>query len=79
MDMTAVPIFYEKLSDSMEQQTMLKLTLSRLRHHSDIKNIYARLVTIKKQPKIQFTFRYPTRDEVKNYDFTEGALFIKQQ
>ncbi len=79
MDITAVPIFYEKLTDSLERQTMLKLTLSRLRHHSDVKNIYARLVMIKKQPKIQFTFRYATRDEVKNYDYTEGVLFIKQQ
>ena len=79
MDITAVPIFYEKLSDSLERQTILKFTLSRLRHPSDVKNIYARLVMIKKQPKIQFTFRYATRDEVKNYDFTEGVLFIQQQ
>ena len=63
MDITAVPIFYEKLTDCLERQTMLKLTLSRLRHPSDVKNIYARLVMIKKQPKIQFTFRYATRDE----------------
>ena len=79
MDITAVPIFFEKLNDSLNRQTFTKLTLSRLRHHSDVKNIYARLVSIKKQPKIQFTFRYATRDEVKNYDFTEGVLFIQKQ
>ena len=79
MDITAVPIFFEKLNDSLNRQTFVKLTLSRLKHHSDVKNIYARLVSIKKQPKIQFTFRFETRDEVKNYDFTEGALFIQKQ
>ena len=79
MDITAVPIFFEKLTDSLTRQTFVKLTLSRLRHHSDVKNIYARLVSVKKQPKIQFTFRFETRDEVKNYDFTEGVLFIQKQ
>ena len=79
MDITAVPIFFEKLNDSLTRQTFVKLTLSRLRHHSDVKNIYARLVSVKKQPKIQFTFRFETRDEVKNYDFTEGVLFIQKQ
>ena len=79
MDITAVPIFFEKLNDSLLRQTFVKLTLSRLRHHSDVKNVYTRLVSIKKQPKIQFTFRFATRDEVKNYDFTEGVLFIKKQ
>ena len=79
MDITAVPIFFEKLKESLAKQTIIKLTLSRLRHHSDVKNIYARLVSIKKQPKIQFTFRYATRDEVKNFDFTEGVLFIEKQ
>lgn len=79
MDITAVPTFFEKLNDSLNRQTFTKLTLSRLRHHSDVKNIYARLVSIKKQAKIQFTFRYATRDEVKNYDFTEGVLFIQKQ
>jgi Methyltransferase domain len=79
MDITAVPIFFEKLNDSLKRQTFVKLTLSRLRHPADVKNIYARLVSIKKQPKIQFTFRFATRDEVKNYDFTEGVLFIQKQ
>lgn len=79
MDITAVPTFFEKLNDSLNRQTFTKLTLSRLRHHSDVKNIYARLVSIKKQLKIQFTFRYATRDEVKNYDFTEGVVFIEKQ
>ncbi len=79
MDITAVPLFFEKLNDSLNRQTFVKLTLSRLRHPADVKNIYARLVSIKKQPKIQFTFRFATRDEVKNYDFTEGVLFIQKQ
>ncbi|MBL7815232.1 MAG: SAM-dependent methyltransferase [Saprospiraceae bacterium] len=79
MDISAVPIFFDKLKDSLNQQTFVKLTLSRLRHPSDVKNIYARLVSIKKQPKIQFTFRYATRDEVKNFDFTEGVVFIQDQ
>jgi SAM-dependent methyltransferase len=44
-----------------------------------LKNIYGRIVEIKKQPRLSFTFRYKTRDEVKNYDFTEGSLFLNEQ
>ncbi|MBL7774740.1 MAG: SAM-dependent methyltransferase [Saprospiraceae bacterium] len=34
---------------------------------ADLKNIYLRLVDLKSGPHIAFTYRYATRDEVKNY------------
>ena len=61
---------------SIENQTFVKLTLSKPTSKTDLKNIYVRLIEIKKEQKLSFTYRYATRDEVKNYDFTEGGILI---
>ena len=79
MDNASRERFVEKLAQSLQNQSFIKITLSKLKGDSDLKNIYGRLVEIKKQARLSLTFRYKTRDEVKNYDFTEGSLFIAQQ
>ncbi len=71
--------FVDKVTENVYNQTFIKLTLSRPKQVSDLQNIYARLIEIKNKPKISFTFRYKTRDEVKNYDITEGVELIKNQ
>jgi Methyltransferase domain len=62
--------FLETLTQSIENQTFIKLTLSKSVGDTDLKNIYVRLVEIKKQLQLSFTYRYKTRDEVKNYPNT---------
>jgi SAM-dependent methyltransferase len=71
--------FAEKLAQSIHNQTFIKITLSKPKADTELKNIYGRIVEIKKQPHLSFTFRYKTRDEVKNYDFTEGSFFLNEQ
>ena len=79
MNNTPIPQFLEKLSQSVQNQTFIKLTLSKPKHLVDLKNIYVRLIGIKNIPKLSFTFRYTSRDEVKNHDFTEGYALIETQ
>ncbi|MCK6690827.1 MAG: SAM-dependent methyltransferase [Thermoanaerobaculia bacterium] len=43
-----------------------------------LKNIYQRPVDLKKGPHIAFTFRYKTRDEVKNFTAPEAARQLEQ-
>jgi SAM-dependent methyltransferase len=79
--MEAQPLerFAEKLAQSIHNQTFIKITLAKPKVDSELKNIYGRIVDIKKQPRLSLTFRYKTRDEVKNYDYTEGSLFLTEQ
>ena len=71
--------FIDKIAQSVDNQTFIKLTLSKPLPSTDLKNLYARLVDIKKKSYLSFTFRYKTRDEVKNYPITEGVAFITSQ
>ena len=68
--------FLETLTQSIENQTFIKLTLSKSVGDTDLKNVYVRLVEIKKQLQLSFTYRYKTRDEVKNCQNTEGPLLL---
>ena len=69
--------FLAQFSQSIQNQTFVKLTLSKPKVKTGLKNIYVRLIDIKNQPKLSFTYHYETRDEVKNYDFTERGYFIE--
>jgi Methyltransferase domain len=71
--------FVDKITENVDNQTFIKLTLSRPKQATDVQNIYVRLIEIKNKPKLSITFRYKTRDEVKNYDITEGVDCIKSQ
>ena len=79
MNDTPLLQFLEKIRQSVHNQTFIKLTLSKPKALVDLKNIYVRLVDIKNKHHLSVTFRYPTRDEVKNYEGTEGVDFIKNQ
>jgi SAM-dependent methyltransferase len=79
MAQPALENFVEKLNQSIQNQTFIKITLSKPRTDSELKNIYGRMVEIKKQPRLSLTFRYKTRDEVKNYVYTEGSSFLTEQ
>ena len=70
--------FLASLTQSIDNQTFIKLTLSKSIGDTDLKNIYVRLVEIKKQLQLSFTYRYKTRDEVKNCQNTEGVNKIKE-
>ena len=58
--------FLEKLRDSLEQQTFVKITLSRGRGESGLRNVYGRLVELKAGTAVCFTLRHANRDVTRN-------------
>jgi SAM-dependent methyltransferase len=69
--------FLAHFLQSLQNKAFVKLTLSKPKVKTGLKNVYVRLVEIKNQPKLSFTYHYETRDDVKNYDFTEGGYFVE--
>ncbi len=62
----------KELQQSIKQDNFVKITLSKaLRKSDDLVNVYVRQIEIKGNLYFQFTYRYKTYDEVKNYDFDE--------
>jgi len=69
--------FLEKLQQSIEADTFVKLTLSKPGNKMlELKNVYARVIEIKAQPTLSFTLRYPTKDVTKNHPISEGIGII---
>ena len=65
--------FFEKFSDSFKSKEFVKLTLSKpFSKSTDLRNIYVRLVKIKNVSKLSLTYRYKTKDEVKNFSIEEA-------
>ena len=71
MNQEPVTQFLNIFLQSIQNQTFVKLILSKPTNKTDLKNIFVRLIEVKKEQKLSFTYRYATRDEVKNYDFTD--------
>ena len=62
-------IFLNRIADTAEQGTLVKMTLSKpALKHDDLRNIYVKPVLIKEKHLFAFTYHYERRDEVKNYD-----------
>ncbi len=64
--------FFTRVSDSAEQRTLVKMTLSKpALKHDELRNIYIKPVLIKEKRLFAFTYHYERRDEVKNYDASQ--------
>ncbi len=62
---------------SLVNNTFVKLSLGNYKgEESDLKNIRVKRTLIKRKDKLSFTYRFKTRDMVKNYDFEEGIELI---
>lgn len=69
--------FSQYLSESLSDNTFVKLTLSKPSlKNDDLRNLSARIIEVKKGRLLSVTFRYQTRDEVKNFTFDEAASFF---
>jgi SAM-dependent methyltransferase len=69
----------KEIDKSLGNGTFVKLSLGNYRgSEPNLKNIYAKIVLIKKEPKLSFTLRYNTKDIVKNYTFKEAVEMIKE-
>lgn len=72
--------FYKQITDSFEAATLVKMTLAKPRSKSsELKNIYIRPVEIKKGVMLSFTYRYQTKDEVKNFGLEEAIEIVKEE
>ncbi len=82
MNMNAAPSLSDLISAfqaSLEMQNFIKLTLGAYKgSEKDLKQIIARRVSIKRADKISFTYRYKTRDIVKNYDDVQAIELITE-
>ncbi|HEX3557822.1 MAG TPA: SAM-dependent methyltransferase [Pyrinomonadaceae bacterium] len=71
--------FIAALEESIEAGGFVKLTLSKRRGgDSDLKNLYVRPVALKKGARLSFSYRYKTRDEVKNHTVAEAVRLIRK-
>lgn len=70
--------FLHYLSQSLSNETFAKLTLSKpADKNNELRNTTGRVIEIKKGRVLSFTFRYRTRDEVKNFDFGEACVQVE--
>jgi SAM-dependent methyltransferase len=72
--------FISHFSESNSQQKFIKLTLANYKgEEAGLKNILVKKILIKKNEKFSFTYRYKTRDIVKNYSLDESISLISEQ
>jgi SAM-dependent methyltransferase len=62
---------------SIESNTFVKISLGNYKGKEiELKNVYVKRVSIKREEKLSFTYRYQTKDIVKNYSIVEGIALI---
>ncbi|HEV7380724.1 MAG TPA: SAM-dependent methyltransferase, partial [Dyadobacter sp.] len=72
--------FVGHIQTGLQESTFVSLSLGNYKGSEDgLKNIYVKKVQIKREDKLSFTYRYKTRDIVKNYDFDESLTILKER
>lgn len=70
--------FITHLSDTLENDLFVSLSLGNYKgDEENLKNIYIKKTIIKREEKLSFTYRYKTRDIVKNYDLKGGVGIVR--
>lgn len=71
--------FISETKESIAQDTFVKISLGNYKGTAEqLKSIYIKRILIKQVQKLSFTYRYKTRDIVKNHDIEEGIIMIKE-
>jgi len=66
------------LRESVLQNNFVKLTLSKPVHKNDaLPNVYVRQIELKGGEYFQFTYRFSTNDQVKNYTLQEAIIELE--
>jgi len=69
--------FIDRLSDSISSNVFIKISLGNYQgNEKELKNIYVKRVRIKRADMLSFTYRYKTRDIIKNFTIVEGITLI---
>lgn len=70
--------FKDQLSQSIAQHIFIKISLGNYQgNEKELKNIYVRKVKIKRSDMLSFTYRYKTRDIIKNFPVADGITLIE--
>jgi Methyltransferase domain len=71
--------FESIVATSLKSQEFIRLTLGKYRGaDSGLNKLVARIVQLKSGVKLSFTYRYKTKEIVKNYSIEEGIAFIHE-
>lgn len=71
--------FISSLSESILQNSFIKISLGNYKgSEAELKNIYVKRILIKRIENLSFTYRYKTRDIVKNFTIEEGIKLIQE-
>jgi len=72
-----IKTFLNKFKDAFLKHNIVKLSLSKVhKAEKDLKNIFVVPVNIKNKNKLSFTYRYKTKDQVKNYDIEQALEYL---
>ncbi len=70
--------YFALLNQSLTDNTFIKLSLANYKGSIEqLKNCYIKKTQIKQEDKLSFTFRYQTKDIVKNFSIKEGVSLVK--
>jgi hypothetical protein len=70
--------FFDKLSQFIDNKELIKLVVSNQRvKASDLTGIIVTLAQLKRGYRLNFVYRYKTKDVTKNFEFTEGIELLK--
>jgi SAM-dependent methyltransferase len=79
MSITKLNELISFLDNSLVANTFIKLSLGNYKGLEEgLKSIYIKKLFIKREEKLSFTYRYKTRDIVKNYSFGDGLNLVKE-
>ena len=77
--MNDLSLFFDKISESYNNNNFVKITLSKPAYKSDgLLNVYVRLVVIKGEQQLSFTCHYQTNDQVKNFGLKSALAEINK-
>jgi hypothetical protein len=72
--------FMSALAEAVALGDFVKLTLAKYSgEEADLKNVYVRLVALKKGERLSFLYRYKTKDVVKNLTVAEGLELMRER
>lgn len=69
--------FKDQLTQSISNNEFVKISLGNYQgNEKELKNLYVRKVKIKRSDMLSFTYRYKTRDIIKNFAIEEGVNLV---
>ncbi len=70
--------YIDFIKTALDENTFVKLSLSNYKGSTEaLKNCYVKKVSIKNEHKLSFTYRYQTKDIVKNFSISDGLKEIE--